>query len=311
MADDVAVEEEVPAVEDYTLVTNVKPTDNPAANGWYEIPEDDGSDTGPGAVAVYLPVLTQDTTPVSGKSYYVLTTSGASTEGGTQMPATYTLEWDKDGERKYENGVSNGVLYRKTSQTAGKEWVGVAWNGLTSVSETPEGADPTDLYADNRKYATLRSAETFGGTIEAYTYPPEFEYCNGERQPVKGMTVGQQSRESFRLCYRTNQGNDQDPEAGYKLHLIYGCTCSPSERTYETINDSPDAITFSWDYDSIPANMTGYKPVSSIVVNSLDYTTDKEKAALAALEAALYGDGTTEPYMPDPDAVKTLLTPAP
>lgn len=234
------------------------------------------------------------------------------------------IVWDKTGEKKYENGISHGVLYTKNtsnSAVAGKEWEGVAWNGLTSVSETPEGAEPNDLYADNIKYAVLRSAETFGGTIEAYTYPEEFEKCNGEARPVAGMILGQQKRESFRLCYRTEQGNDENPEAGYKLHLVYGCTCTPSERSYETINDSPDAITFSWEFDTTPVNVTGYKPVSLIVVNSLDFTTEKERAALKKLEDALFGvdaDNTVNPaieaatpYLPDPDTVKSLLTPEP
>lgn len=218
------------------------------------------------------------------------------------------LTWDGVGQKKFENGVSHGVLYRKTGSEEGKEWVGVAWNGLTSVSESPEGADPQDFYADNMKYATLRSAETYGGSIEAYTYPEEFEYCNGEKRPVKGMTIGQQPREPFRLCYRSEQGNDENPEAGYKLHLIYGCTVSPSEKTYETVNDNPDIMNPSWDFDTIPVAFPPYKPVSSITVDSLDFTTEKEKAALQALEDALYGTENADPYMPNPDKVAELLT---
>lgn len=219
------------------------------------------------------------------------------------------LEWDKAGQRKFENGVSKGVLYRKTGETVGKEWQGVAWNGLTSVTESPEGAEPQDFYADNRKYASLRSAETYGGSIEAFTYPEEFEYCNGEARPVKGLTVGGQKREPFRLCYRTEQGNDENPEAGYKLHLVYGATVSPSEKTYETVNDNPDIANPSWDFDTVGVPMTGYKDISVMTVDSLDYESKAEKDALAALEDALYGTADTEPYMPDPDAVVTLLTP--
>lgn len=223
------------------------------------------------------------------------------------------LTWDGAGQKKFENGISKGVLYRKTSNTVGKEWVGVAWNGLTSISESPEGADPQDFYADNIKYATLRSAETFGGTIEAFTYPEDFEYCNGEARPVKGMTIGQQKRETFRLCYRTEQGNDENSEAGYKLHIVYGATCSPSEKSYETVNDNPDIINPSWEFDTTPVNYgtnSGYKPVSLIVVDSLDFTTTAEQNALKALEDALYGTSNTDPYCPDPADVATLLTPA-
>lgn len=218
------------------------------------------------------------------------------------------LEWDAVGQKKFESGVSKGVLYRKTGETPGKEWVGVAWNGLTSVQENPEGADPQDFYADNIKYATLRSAETFGGTIEAYTYPEEFEYCNGEARPVKGMTINGQKREQFRFCYRTEQGNDEDPEAGYKLHLVYGATCNPSSKDHQTVNDNPDITNPSWDFDTIPVAYPPYKPVAHIVVDSLDYTTTDEKAALKKLEDALYGTDKDEPYMPDPAGVAALLT---
>lgn len=217
------------------------------------------------------------------------------------MPETKKLHWDGTGEKKYENGVSKGVLYKKDA-TSGK-WLGYAWNGLTSVTESPEGADKTDLWADNIKYASMRAAETFGGTIEAYTYPPEFESCNGEATLATGAVIGQQSREVFRLCYRTEQGNDESPTYGYKLHLVYGCTCSPSERAYETINDSPDAITLSWEFDSTPVNVTGGTPTSIITVDSTKATS----TGLAALEEALYGTTTDDPYMPDPDKVAQLL----
>lgn len=217
------------------------------------------------------------------------------------MPETKKLHWDGTGEKKYENGVSKGVLYKKDATT--NKWLGYAWNGLTSVTESPEGADKTDLWADNIKYASMRAAETFGGTIEAYTYPPEFESCNGEATLATGAVIGQQSREVFRLCYRTEQGNDETPTYGYKLHLVYGCTCSPSERAYETINDSPDAITLSWEFDSTPVNVTGGKPTSIITVDSTKATS----TGLAALEEALYGTDSADPYMPDPDKVAELL----
>ena len=217
------------------------------------------------------------------------------------MPETKRLHWDGTGEKKYENGVSQGVLYKK-DETSNK-WLGYAWNGLTSISESPEGADKTDLWADNIKYASMRAAETFGGTIEAYTYPPEFESCNGEATLAAGAVIGQQAREVFRLCYRTEQGNDESTTYGYKLHLVYGCTCSPSERSYETINDNPDAITLSWEFDSTPVNVEGFRPTSIITVDS----TRASSAGLTALENALYGTENTDPYMPDPDEVVTLL----
>lgn len=219
------------------------------------------------------------------------------------------LVWDGQGQKKYENGVSQGVLYKKITVSNETVMRGYAWNGLTAVTESPEGAEKTDLWADNIKYASMRSAETFGGTIEAYTYPEEFESCNGEETLIKGAVVGQQARESFGLCYRTEQGNDESNTYGYKLHLVYNCTCSPSERAYETINDSPDAITFSWEFDTVPVNVTGHKPTSCIVVDSTKFSTVAEKAALAALEDALFGTSNAEPYLPNPDKVLELLTP--
>lgn len=229
------------------------------------------------------------------------------------MAATYLLNWDQSGEKKYENGISKGVLYKK-DKTSGK-WIGVAWNGLTSVTESPEGAEKTDLYADNIKYASMRSAETFGGTIEAYTYPEEFETCDGSASLGGGkIAVGQQTREPFRLCYRTEQGNDEDgANYGYKLHLVYGCTCSPSEKAYETVNDSPDAITFSWEFDTTPVDVTGYKQTSLLVIDSTKFTTQAEKAALEDIEEVLYGvPGTsgapdTPAELPDPDDILDLL----
>ncbi|MBR4768480.1 MAG: hypothetical protein IK088_05845 [Lachnospiraceae bacterium] len=203
------------------------------------------------------------------------------------MANKYALEWDAQGQKQYEMGVSKGVLYKynKTS----KKWIGTAWNGLISVTENPEGADETERWADNIKYGSLRSAEKFGGSIEAYMYPEEFESCDGLGKPAKGMSISQQKREVFCLCYRTEIGNDQDPEAGYRLHLVYNATCSPSQKQYQTINDSPDAITFSWDFTTTPLNVEGYKPTAHITFDSTDFTTTAEKELLESLEEILYG----------------------
>lgn len=222
------------------------------------------------------------------------------------------LVWDQTGSKQYELGVDHGVLYKydKTSQ----KWLGVAWNGLISVTESPDGAEETELWADNIKYGSMRSAEKFSGSIEAYTYPDEFEGCDGLATPVKGMSIGQQKRETFCLCYRTKIGNDVDSEAGYRLHLVYNATCSPSEKAYETINDSPDAITFSWDFDTNPVNVEGYekvyKPTSHVSIDSTDFTTEAEKALLDALEDVLYGTENKDAEMPMPKKVIELLTPA-
>ena len=216
------------------------------------------------------------------------------------------LTWDGQGQKKYESGVSKGVLYLKNNATPAK-WVGVAWNGLTSVTESPEGAEKTDLYADNIKYASMRSAETFGGTIEAYTYPEEFGVCNGEASLADGVSIGQQTREAFGLCYRTEQGNDESPNYGYKLHLVYNCTCSPSERAYETINDSPDAITFSWECDSTPVAVADHKATSILVIDSTAFNTPELKAKLALIEDALYGTVSEDPYLPTPDWIKSTV----
>ena len=224
------------------------------------------------------------------------------------------LVWDAQGPKQYEMGVDHGVLYRYDSET--QKWKGVAWNGLISVSESPDGAEETELWADNIKYGGLRSAEKFSGTIEAYMYPPEFEGCDGMASPVKGVTIGQQKREAFCLCYRTMIGNDMDSEAGYRLHLVYNATCTPSEKSYETVNDSPDAITFSWDFDTTPINVDGHKPTSHLSVNSTDFTTTAEKEKLTALENILYGvnadtDNNVEasdPWLPMPDyIIKTVF----
>lgn len=202
------------------------------------------------------------------------------------------LVWDGQGQKQYELGVSKGVLYKY--DTTKKKWLGVPWNGLTSVTESPDGAEETELWADNIKYGSMRSAEKFGGSIEAYTYPDEFEGCDGLASPVKGMTIGQQKREIFCLSYRTEIGNDMNPEAGYRLHLVYNATCSPSEKSYETINDSPDAITFSWDFDTTPINVKGYKPTSHITFDSTDFVTEAEKKKLGDLEDLLYGTDPAE-----------------
>ena len=218
------------------------------------------------------------------------------------MPAKLT--WDEQGSKKYEAGVKYGVLYKLNSTT--NKWEGVAWNGLISVTESPDGAEETELWADNIKYGSLRSAEKFGGSIEAYTYPPEFEGCDGMVSPIAGVTIGQQKREVFRLCYRTEIGSDTNPEAGYKLHLVYGATCTPSEKSYETINDSPDAITFSWDFDTTPVNVTNYKPTSLITIDSTTLSAGK----LTALENVLYGSSTAVAELPDPDNVLSTINQA-
>lgn len=213
------------------------------------------------------------------------------------------IEWDAAGKRFYENGTDRGVLYPMTSN--GSYDKGVAWNGLTAVTESPEGAEPTDLYADNIKYATMRSAETFGCTIEAYTYPDEFAECDGSAQIAKGVFAGQQERKGFGFSYRTLIGNDTatSSDDGYKLHLIYGCTASPSEKSYATVNDSPDAITFSWEVKTTPVNVAGFKPTATLVIDSRYADPSK----LTALEKTLYGDGDTEASLPLPAAVITAM----
>ena len=218
--------------------------------------------------------------------------------------ATQALEWDKTGEHFYESGVSKGVLYALSDE--GKYDNGVAWNGLTNVTETPSGAEENAIYADNIKYASLRSTEEIGGTIEAYTYPDEWNQCDGNGELVKGVHVAQQERKTFGLCYRTEIGNDTSTESddGYKLHLVYGATASPSERSYDTQNDNPDAVQFSWEYTTNPVNVAGFKPTSLITIDSR--TADKEK--LTALETVLYGSSTAAARLPLPDEVKTLMT---
>ena len=214
------------------------------------------------------------------------------------------LTWDASGERLYETGVKQGVLYVMDSNVYGN---GVAWNGLTAITESPSGAESTPLYADDIKYLDLRSTEEFGATIEAYTYPDEFAACDGSASLADGVTIGQQARKMFGLCYRTTVGNDTDgTDHGYKLHLIYGATASPSEKAYETINDSPEAITFSWEITTTPVSVTGFKPTASITIDS----TKADPTCLAALEEKLYGGASTEPTLPLPDEVKTIMTKA-
>ncbi len=218
------------------------------------------------------------------------------------------LKWDQTGERLYETGAKQGVLYIPTAGVYSK---GVAWNGLTSVTESPSGAEATALYADDIKYLSLLSTEEFGATIEAYTYPDEFAACDGSKELVDGVFIGQQARSTFGLCYRTTVGNDTDGnDHGYKLHIIYGALASPSEKQYQTINDSPDAITFSWEVTTTPVNVTGGKPTAYLVIDS----TKADATKLAALEDILYGKDAVdsqqavEPRLPLPDEIKTLMT---
>lgn len=213
------------------------------------------------------------------------------------------LTWDATSEHFYETGVRKGVLYVQNSN--GTYGNGVAWNGLTAVTESPSGAEPTPIYADDIKYLNLYSVEEFGATIEAYTYPDEFAQCDGSESPVAGMSIGQQSRKSFGFCYRTALGNDVAAEDyGYKLHILYGCKASPAEKSYQTINDSPEAITFSWEITTTPVDVTGYKPTACVIIDS----TKCDAAKLAALEATLYGSANSEPTLPLPDAIKAALT---
>lgn len=212
------------------------------------------------------------------------------------------LVWDQSGKRLYETGVDHGVLY--PIQTGGVYSKGVAWNGLTAVTESPSGADVNDIYADNMKYLGLVGAEKFGATVEAYTYPDEFAECDGSVELVKGATIGQQNRKVFGMVYRTVIGNDVDGnEHGYKLHLIYGATAAPSEKAYNTINEDPEAITFSWELSTTPVNVTGHKPTASLTIDS----TKADPAKLAELEKILFGDTETEPRLPLPDEVAQLL----
>lgn len=222
------------------------------------------------------------------------------------------IVWDELGSHLFETGVDHGVLYPVGANGAYPK--GVAWNGLTGITQSPSGADETKLWADNIKYVSLRAAEEFGGTIEAYTYPDEFADCDGSATVVAGLHAGQQPRKAFGLAYRTLIGNDTELDShGYMLHLVYGATCSPSQRSYSTKNDSPEAITFSWEFSTNPVNFTGFKPTSYMEIDSTKFTSEADKAKLTALENKLFGtdaaggsEGTT-PYLPLPDEVATTL----
>ena len=224
------------------------------------------------------------------------------------------IKWDETGKRFYETGVDHGVLYPIDGE--GKYSNGVPWNGLISVTETPSGAEPNNLYADNIKYLVLVGAEDFGYSIESYFYPDEFAACDGSAEPVPGMTIGQQARKVFGLAYRSKLGNDvEGQEHGYKLHLLYGGLASPSERGYQTVNDSPDAITFNWEVTTTPVDVPGFKPTACVIIDSTKVKAEK----LAALEEILFGkDPTSEgasdganPRLPMPAEVIELLKDAP
>lgn len=210
--------------------------------------------------------------------------------------------WDKSGERLYETGVKQTVLYVRDS--AGAYLNGVAWNGVTAISESPSGAEATPLYADDIKYLNLISNEEFAASIEAYTYPDEFAQCDGSAALAEGVMIGQQSRKTFGLSYRTTLGNDvANNDYGYKLHIIYGCLAAPSEKSYATINDSPEAITFSWEVSTTPVEVTGHKPTATITIDS----TKVDAGKLAELEAILYGSEDTEARLPLPDEIASIF----
>ena len=217
--------------------------------------------------------------------------------------ATAPLVWDQTGSKTYETGIEKGVLY-PIDGTTGTYPTGVAWNGLTAVTESPSGAETTKKYADNQVYLALTSAEEYESTIEAYTYPDEFKQCNGESSLATGVTIGQQGRKMFGFAYRTILGNDTDGEAhGYKLHLVYGAKAAPSEKNYQTVNDSPDAITMSWKVSATPVSVAGFNPTAQVTIDS----TKADPTKLAALEKILYGSATAAARLPLPDEVKTLM----
>jgi hypothetical protein len=212
------------------------------------------------------------------------------------------LKWDQAGERLYETGVNKGVLYPQAGDGAYPK--GVAWNGLTAVTESPSGAEATALYADNTKYLNLMSAEEFGATIEAYTYPNEFAECNGESELVTGVSIGQQTRKPFGMAYQTKLGNDtESTDHGYKIHLIYGASAAPSEKAYATVNDSPEAITFSWEVKTTPVEVEGFKPTATIVIDSTKVSAEK----MTAIENILYGTDEAEARLPLPDEIVTIM----
>lgn len=225
------------------------------------------------------------------------------------------LTWDETGSRLYETGTKHGVLYPldpAAADPANSYPRGIAWNGLTGFSEEPDGGDPEEIYADDIKYLSIRSTEDFGGTITAYTYPDEFMVCDGSAEPINGVYASQQNRKPFGFSYVTTVGNDKEyNDYGYKIHLIYGCTASPSSRDYQTINDSPEAIEFSWDIDTVPVSFgpnSNLKPTSHLTIDSTKFTTDAAKAKLTAFETVLYGGENTEARLPLPAEVITLLT---
>lgn len=212
------------------------------------------------------------------------------------------LVWDETSKRKYETGVSKGVLYVQTEDgTYGK---GVAWNGLTAVNESPSGAEATPLYADDIKYLELTSTEEYGASIEAYTYPEEFEVCDGSAELAAGVTIGQQPRKAFGFCYKTIIGNDvKNNDYGYKIHIVYGAKAAPSEKAYQTVNDSPEAITFSWELTTTPVSVKGHKPTACVTIDS----TKIDAAKLTAIEEALYGTESEEPKILLPDEIAAIL----
>lgn len=218
------------------------------------------------------------------------------------MSDNFKMKWDQTGEKLYETGTDRGALY--PMDNSGNYPKGVVWNGLTGVTESPSGADKTDIYADNMKYLTLRSAEDYGSTLTCYTYPDEWMECDGSRQPIAGVIIGQQPRKAFGLSYRTLIGNDiEGTEYGYKLHLVWNATASPSERAYKTVNDSPEAIEFSYELATTPTAISGYKPIASMTIDSTKVAADR----LAALEEVLYGTGSTDGRLPLPDEVISIL----
>ena len=212
------------------------------------------------------------------------------------------LVWDQAGQKFFETGVSNGVLYVSDGQ--GGYLKGVAWNGLTSVAENPSGAESNPIYADNIKYLNIISAEEFGATIEAYTYPDEFMECDGSAQVVAGVNIGQQARKSFGISYRTRVGNDvAGDNLGYKIHVIYNCQAAPSGKTYSTVNESPEAITFSWEVTTTPVPVEGFRPTATIVFDSTKIDAEK----MAAVENALYGGASSEPGLPSIEELLALV----
>lgn len=219
------------------------------------------------------------------------------------------LVWDQISEKVYETGADHAVLYLPNNEGIYEK--GVAWNGLLGFDENPSGAEATKLWADNINYATMYSAEEYGGTIRAYTYPDEFEACDGSAEIAPGVVIGQQNRRAFGFSYRTLVGNDvMGTDYGYKLHLVYGCMCSPSAKTHDTVNDSPSAVEFSWEVTTTPVAVEGFKPTATLEIDSTKLTTDEQKANLRALEDILYGTDSTEARLPLPAEVMALFGPA-